>query len=68
MSSKKAFIISKISKNIKNTKIVLIAWYHTILTEMFTITKESAFLYENIKFLTSAKPSRDHRLLLILCR
>ena len=51
-------------ENIKNAKIVSIAWHHNVLTEMFTITEKSALLYEKVKFWTSPNPSR-HRLLLI---
>ena len=52
-------------ENIKNLKIVSIAWYHNVLTEIFTITEESALLYEKVTFLTSPNPSRHHRLQLI---
>ena len=31
----------KETENIKNAKIVSIAWHHNILTEMFTITEKS---------------------------
>ena len=55
-------------ENIKNSKIVSAAWHHNVLTEIFTITKKSALLYEKVKFLTSPNPSRHHRLLLIFCR
>ena len=54
-------------ENIKNVKIVSMAWHH-ILTELFTITEKSALLYENVKFLTSPNPSRHHCLLLIFCK
>ena len=54
-------------ENIKNGKIVSLAWYHNVLTEMFTITQKSALLYQKLKFLTSPNPSRYHRLLLIFC-
>ena len=37
-------------ENIKNAKIVSIAWHHNVLTEMFTITEKSALLYEKVKF------------------
>ena len=55
-------------ENIKNAKIVSIAWHHNVLTEMFTITEESSILYEKVKSLTSPNPSRHHRLLLIFYR
>ena len=55
-------------ENIKNAKIVSIAWHHNVLTEMFTVTEKSALLYEKVKFLTSPKPSSHHRLLLVFCR
>ena len=55
-------------ENIKNSKIVSIAWHHNVLTEMFAITEKSALLYEKVKFLISLNPSRHHRLLLIICR
>ena len=55
-------------ENIKNAKIVSIAWNHNILTEMFTITEKPALLYEKVIFLTSLNPSRHHRLLLVFCR
>ena len=55
-------------ENIKNAKIISIAWHHNVLTEMFTITEKSALLYEKVKFLTSPNPSRHHRLLLIFSR
>ena len=55
-------------ENIKNAKIISIAWHHNVLTEMFTITEKSALLYEKVKFLTSPNPSRHHRLLLIFYR
>ena len=55
-------------ENIKNAKIVSIAWHHNVLTEMFTITEKSAPLYEKVKFLTSLNPSRHHCLLLIFYR
>ena len=54
-------------ENIKNSKIVSIPWHH-VLTEKFTNTEKSAFLYEKVEFLTSPSPSRHHRLLLIFCR
>ena len=53
---------------VKNAKIVSVAWCHSVLTEMFTITEKSAHLYEKVKFSTSPNPSRHHRLLLIFCR
>ena len=37
-------------ENIKNAKIVSIAWNHNILTEMFTITEKPALLYEKVNF------------------
>ena len=43
-------------ENIKNAKIVSIAWHHNVLTEMFTITEKSSLLYEKVKFLTSPNP------------
>ena len=52
-------------ENIKNLKIVSIAWHHNVLTEIFTITEESALLYEKVTFLTRSNPSRHHRLQLI---
>ena len=52
-------------ENIKNLKIVSIAWHHNVLTEIFTITEESALLYEKVTFLTGSNPSRHHRLQLI---
>ena len=52
-------------ENIKNAKIVSIAWHHTVLTEMFTITEKLSLLYEKVKFLNSPNPSRHNRLLLI---
>ena len=52
-------------ENIKNAKIVSIAWHHTVLTEMFTITEKLSLLYEKVKFLNSSNPSRHNRLLLI---
>ena len=55
-------------ENIKNAKIVSIAWHHNVLTEMFTITEKSALLYEKSKFLASYNRSRCHRLLLIFSR
>ena len=55
-------------ENIKNAKIVSIAWHHNVLTEMFTITEKSALLYEKVKFLTRLNPSRHHRKLQIFCR
>ena len=55
-------------ENIKNAKIVSIAWHHNVLTEMFTITEKSALLYEKVKFLTSPNPSGHHCLLPIFCR
>ena len=54
--------------NIKNAKLASIAWHHSALTEMFTITEKSALLCEKIKFLTSRNPSRHHCLLLFFCR
>ena len=67
MSSKKEIdhYDLKEMENIKNTNIVSIGWHHNVLTEIFTITKKSALLYEKVKFLTSPNPSRHHRLLLI---
>ena len=55
-------------ENIKNAKIVSIAWHHNVLTEMFTITEKSALLYEKVKFLISPNPSGHHCLLPIFCR
>ena len=55
-------------ENIKNAKIVSIAWHHNVLTEMFTITEKSSLLYEKVNVLISPNPSRHHRLLLIFCR
>ena len=55
-------------ENIKNAKIVSIAWHHNVLTEMFTNTEKSAFLSKKVTFLSSPNPSRHHRLLLIFCR
>ena len=52
-------------ENIKNAKIVSIAWHHTVLTEMLTITEKLSLLYEKVKFLNSPNPSRHNRLLLI---
>ena len=52
--------------NTKNAKIVSIACYHNVLTEMFTITETSALSYEEVKYLTSPNPSRDHCLLLLI--
>ena len=69
MSSKKErnhYDLKEIEK-IKNAKIVSIAWHH-VLTEMFTNTEKSAFLYKKAKFLTNPNPNRHHRLLLISCR
>ena len=54
-------------ENIKNAKIVSIAWHQNVLTELFTNTEKSAFLYKKVKFLTSPKPSRYQSLLLIFC-
>ena len=31
-------------ENIKNAKIVSVAWHHNVLTEMFTITEKSALI------------------------
>ena len=55
-------------ENIKNAKIVSIAWHHNVLTEMFTITEKSSLLYEKVNFLTSPSTKRHHRLLLIFYR
>ena len=55
-------------ENIKNAKIVSIAWHHNVLTEMFTITEKSSLLYEKVNVLISPNPSRHHRLLLIFYR
>ena len=44
-------------ENIKNAKIVSIAW-HNVLTEMFTITEKPDLLYEKVNFLTSLKPKQ----------
>ena len=55
-------------ENIKNAKIVSIAWHHNVLTVMFTNTEKSAFLSKKVKFLSSPNPSRHHGLLLIFCR
>ena len=67
MSSKKerSHYDLKEMENIKNAKIVSIAWHHTVLTEMFTITEKLSLLYEKVKFLNSPNPSRHNRLLLI---
>ena len=35
-------------ENIKNAKIVSIAWHHNVLTEMFTITKTSYLLHKKV--------------------
>ena len=43
-------------ENIKNAKIVSIAWHH-VLTELFTITKKSALLYENVKIFDEPQPN-----------
>ena len=51
-------------KNIKNAKVVSIAWHHNVLTEMFTNKEKSAILYKKVKFLTSPNPNRNPRLLL----
>ena len=66
MSSKKErnHFDSKEMKNIKNAKVVSIAWHHNVLTEMFTNTEKSAILYKKVKFLTSPNPNRNPRLLL----
>ena len=40
-------------ENIKNSKIVSIPWHHNVLTEKFSNTEKSAFLYEKVEFLTS---------------
>ena len=53
-------------QNIKNAKILSIARYHNVLTEMFTITEKSVLIYEKVKFLTSPNPSKHHRLPLFL--
>ena len=37
-------------ENIKNAKIVSIAWHHNVLTEMFTITEKSAFYTKESNF------------------
>ena len=37
-------------KNMKNAKIVSIAWHLNVLTEMFTITEKPALLYEKVNF------------------
>ena len=55
-------------ENIKNAKIVSIAWHHNVLTEMFTSTEEPSLLYEKAKFLTRPNPSKHNRLLLIFYR
>ena len=55
-------------ENIKNAKIVSIAWNHKVLTEMFNITEKSALLYKKVRFLISSNPSRYHHLPLIICR
>ena len=39
-------------ENIKNAKMVSIAWHHNVMTEMFTITEKSAVLCEKVKFQT----------------
>ena len=52
-------------ENIKNAKIVSVAWNHNVLTEMFTITEKSALLYEKVTLLTSPNSSRHHSLLLV---
>ena len=67
MSSKKerSHYDLKEMEDIKNAKIVSIAWHHTVLTEMFTITEKLSLLYEKVKFLNSPNPSRHNRLLLI---
>ena len=51
MSSKKERNLYDLKeiKNIKNV-IVSIAWYHNILTEMFTITEKSAFYTKESNF------------------
>ena len=51
-------------KNIKNAKVVSIAWHHNVLTEMFTNKEKSAILYKKVKVLTSPNPNRNPRLLL----
>ena len=33
-------------KNIKNAKLVWLAWHHNVLTEMFTLTEKSDLLYK----------------------
>ena len=43
-------------ENIKNAKIISIAWHHNVLTEMFTIAEKLAVLYKKVKFLTSPNP------------
>ena len=53
--------------NIKNAKIVSIAW-HNVLTEIFTIIEKSALLHKKVEFLTSPNTSRHHHLLLIFWR
>ena len=67
MSSKKErnYYDLKEMENIKNSKIVSVAWHHNVLTEMFTIAEKSALLYKKVKFLTSPNTSRRHRLLLV---
>ena len=37
-------------ENIKNAKIVSVAWHHNALTEVFTNTEKSTFLYEKVIF------------------
>ena len=37
-------------ENIKNAKIVSIAWHHNVLTEMFTYTEKSAFYTKKSNF------------------
>ena len=56
-------------ENVKNVKIVSVAWHFNVWTEMFTITEKSALLYEKKKkLLASPNESSHHLLLLIFCR
>ena len=50
-------------ENMKNAKIVSIAWHHN----NWTIAEKSNFLYKKVKFFTSPYPSRHNRLLLFFC-
>ena len=50
-------------ENIKNAKIVSMAWHHNVLTEIFTIAEKSALLYKKVKLLTSPNSSPHHCLL-----